>query len=335
MHIRTRIRSAIGEVPLERLNAGHIEDLLAATGGSPGTVHRIFATLRAALNAAVKQRRILHNPCDGIELEPENPAEAKRWTPAHAAPFIAYTAGGPMGLMFRIAVLRGPRRAELCGAAWSCTGLEAGVIAIEAMLLQLGGKLAEGTPKTRAGERLVFLDAETAELLRAHHTAQLRARMRAGAAWHDHGLIFCQPDGLPWNPDHVSRRFRRVAAEAGVPVIKLHEARHSAISLMRDAGVRSVDPHSRGRAFRRRDLRQVHAHPDRGAPGCRRAGRRAGPGSRGRVMTRTDVPLVFLGSTAAGCHSSAQDHVPAGQKWWGGWGSNPRPADYESAALTG
>jgi integrase len=35
----------------------------------------------------------------------------------------------------------------------------------------------------------------------------------------------------------VSRRFRRLAAEAGVPVIKLHEARHSAISLMRDAGV--------------------------------------------------------------------------------------------------
>jgi hypothetical protein len=22
-------------------------------------------------------------------------------------------------------------------------------------------------------------------------------------------------------------------------------------------------------------------------------------------------------------------------EWWGGWGSNPRPADYESAALTG
>jgi hypothetical protein len=21
--------------------------------------------------------------------------------------------------------------------------------------------------------------------------------------------------------------------------------------------------------------------------------------------------------------------------WWGGWGSNPRPTDYESAALTG
>ena len=35
----------------------------------------------------------------------------------------------------------------------------------------------------------------------------------------------------------MSKRFRRLAGQAGVPVIKLHEARHSANSLMRDAGV--------------------------------------------------------------------------------------------------
>jgi len=33
-----------------------------------------------------------------------------------------------------------------------------------------------------AGDRLVFLDAETADLLRAHHRTQLRARMKAGPA---------------------------------------------------------------------------------------------------------------------------------------------------------
>jgi hypothetical protein len=27
--------------------------------------------------------------------------------------------------------------------------------------------------------------------------------------------------------------------------------------------------------------------------------------------------------------------IHAGQEGWGGWGSNPRPTDYESAALTG
>ena len=106
-------------------------------------------------------------------------------------------------------------------------------------VLQLGGKLHEEPgAKSRAGDRLVFLDAETADLLRAHHRAQLRARMKAGAAWQDHDLVFCQPDGRPWNPDHVSKRFKKLAARAGVPVIKLHEGgRHTGNSLMRDAGV--------------------------------------------------------------------------------------------------
>jgi hypothetical protein len=84
----------------------------------------------------------------------------------------------------------------------------------------------------------VFLDAETADLLRAHHRTQLRARMKAGPAWQDNDLVFCQPDGRPWNPDHVSKRFKKLAAQAGVPVIKLHEGgRHTGNSLMRDAGM--------------------------------------------------------------------------------------------------
>ena len=62
--------------------------------------------------------------------------------------------------------------------------------------------------------------------------------MLAGDAWEDHDLIFCQADGRPWNPDYVSKHFKKLAAQAGVPVIKLHEGgRHSGNSLMRDAGV--------------------------------------------------------------------------------------------------
>jgi integrase len=187
----------------------------------------------------VKARKITWNPCAGIELEPESAAEAKRWTPEQAARFIAATAADPLGLLFRIAVLRGARRGELVGLRWAGADLDRGVLTVERPILQLGGKLEESTPKTRAGERLIFLDAETAELLRQWHRAQLRLRMQsAPGAWQDNDLIFCQPDGSPWNPDHVSRRFKRLAAEAGVPVIKLHEGgRHTGNSLMRDAGV--------------------------------------------------------------------------------------------------
>jgi integrase len=238
-HVRVHIDPVIGDVPLERLNAGHVEAVLTAVPGSAGTRRRVLATLRAALNTAVKQRQITWNPCTGIELEPENPAEAGRWTPAEAARFLVSTADDPMGLMFRVMVLRSCRRAELCGFRWSFADLDRGVLTVKRPILQLGGKLhEEPTAKTRAGDRLVFLDAETADLLRAHHRAQLRARMKAGAVWQDNDLIFCRADGSPWNPDHVSKRFKKLAAQAGVPVIKLHEGgRHTGNSLMRDAGV--------------------------------------------------------------------------------------------------
>ena len=238
-HIRVHINPVIGDLPLERLNTGHVEAVLAAVPGSAGTRHRVLATPRAALNAAVKQRQITWNPCTGIELEPENPAEAQRWTPAEAARFLAHVLDDPMGLMFRVMVLRGCRRAELCGFRWSFADLDRGVLTVKRTVLQLGGKLhEEPAAKSKAGDRLVFLDAETADLLRAHHKAQLRARMKAGPAWQDNDLVFCQPDGRPWNPDHVSKRFRKLAAQAGVPVIKRHEGgRHTGNSLMRDAGV--------------------------------------------------------------------------------------------------
>jgi integrase len=241
-HIRVHIRPVIGDVPLEQVNTAHVEAVLAHVSGAPGTRHRVLATLRAALNAAVKKRKetgLDWNPCTGIEMEPENPAAGKRWTPAEAARFIAFVADDPMGLMFRVAVLCGCRRAELCGFRWSFADLDQGILTVARPILQLGGKLhEEPTAKSRAGDRLVFLDAETAQMVRAHHETQELERQYAGEVWQDNDLMFCQADGRPWNPDHVSKRFKKLAAAAGVPVIKLYDGgRHTGNSLMRDAGV--------------------------------------------------------------------------------------------------
>jgi integrase len=239
----------------QRALPGRDHSRLSAGGQSrecgPTTQLRIFATLQAALNTAVKQRKITWNPCDGVELEQPDTAERQRWTPAKAVRFIDATADDEMGLMFRVAVLRATRRAELCGFRWADTDLEkpypdpetgeermGALLGVERPIIQLGGKLRESRAKTKMGQRRVFLDHETAELLRKHRKAQLRLRLKAGNAWQDNDLVFCQDDGRPWNPDHVSKRFKKLGALAGVPVICLHEGgRHTGNSLMQDAGV--------------------------------------------------------------------------------------------------
>jgi len=49
--------------------------------------------------------------------------------------------------------------------------------------------------------------------------------------------MFTNELGGPLRPDWVSGRFKELAAEAGLPVIKFHAARHTAASLALEAGV--------------------------------------------------------------------------------------------------
>jgi integrase len=264
------LRPVLADVLLERLNAQHCaqvferaeafnaeitaaeaEDRVPVLEGDTrsrplavgvATQHRIFAALREFLNYLWKQRHVIQfNPVYAVELEPEVTPEARRWTAAQAARFLAVSADDPLGLLYRLVVLRGARRGEAVGLRWSASDLDAGYVAVHRPVLQVGGKVIEGKPKSTAGpvegERRIYLDAASVTLLRAHRKAQLADRLRASTAWQDNDLIFCQEDGSPWQPDYVSKHFKKIAAAAGLPVIKLHEGRHSAASLARDAGV--------------------------------------------------------------------------------------------------
>jgi hypothetical protein len=150
------------------------------------------------------------------------------------------------------------------------------------------GVITESTPKTKTGDRLIWLDAETIRILKEHRAAQLRTRLKAGDRWQDNDLILCKDDGTPFKPDYVTRHFKRLSALAGLPVIKLHEGRHSAASLARDA---EVDPEIRRRTLGHADAAMTSHYTPRGRclEGGWRGGREAG---RGGVITHEFSPNV-------------------------------------------
>src|SRR5262249_51185847 len=71
--------------------------------------------------------------------------------------------------------------------------------------------------------------------------------------------------------------------------------------------------------------------PRRPPPGGRRPDRKLCSPPRWCVMTGTDVPRMFPLAVAQDTATGNADCVSAGQIWWGGWDSNPGPADYESS----
>ena len=103
-----------------------------------------------------------------------------------------------------------------------------------------GRVLRTKAPKTAAGTRLVELDPALLRVLQEHRRGQAAERLRAGASWVDHGLVFTTRYGTPLDGNNLRRRFRALLAEAGVPEpggLRFHDLRHTGVSALIAAGV--------------------------------------------------------------------------------------------------
>jgi integrase len=49
--------------------------------------------------------------------------------------------------------------------------------------------------------------------------------------------VFVAEDGAPLHPDFLTRRFRHLVGQSGLPPVRLHDLRHGAASLAHCAGV--------------------------------------------------------------------------------------------------
>lgn len=200
--------------------------------------HRIYAALREFFNYHLrKTHSIPFNPVFAVELEPETRGPVMVWTAGQVGHFLEHHADDRQIFLWRLALLRGFRRGELAGMAEDAFDPAAASIAVNVALLLVGSKLVWGKPKSKAGERVVGLDAGSVAEGKAHQSRRRRERLAAGPAWTDSGRMFTDAGGAALNPDWISRRFKAMAAEAGLPVIKFHATRHTAATLALDGKV--------------------------------------------------------------------------------------------------
>ncbi|GAA4351808.1 site-specific integrase [Angustibacter luteus] len=142
-----------------------------------------------------------------------------------------------MSCLYELLIVTGLRRGEAVGLRWDAVGVNCMSVMVVQQIVDVGGHLTIGTPKTKRGVRGVALDIETARRLREHRIANQLEREAAGPVWKEHGLVFTQPDGRPLRPEFVTKHFKVLAKRAGLPTIRLHDLRHTNASLALQAGV--------------------------------------------------------------------------------------------------
>jgi integrase len=119
-------------------------------------------------------------------------------------------------------------------------------------------------PKSRNGHRTLPLDAAPVDLLRALRKRQMAEGAAAAPAYEPSGHVAADELGRPVHPEWYTDEFHRISDRAKVRRIRLHESRHTALSLMEKGGVPvSVITTWAGHYSRAFTMSQyVHANPD-------------------------------------------------------------------------
>jgi integrase len=239
-NIRLHIDPHIGHIKLQRLTALDIQRLLNTLkqkGLAPRTCQYIYSILRKGLSQALKWGLISFNPSDGVDrprvpkhqIIPLNKEQAKLFLKT------AKKRQDPYYALFVLAISTGMRSGELLGLQWEDIDLKNARLSVRHTLIARTKTLAE--PKTNKSRRVIELSDVAVAALKQHRKKQAEKRLKNPNWDSTFDLVFCTKNGTPFDNSHLTQRhFHPILEDAGLPQVRLHDLRHTAATLLLQAG---------------------------------------------------------------------------------------------------
>ena len=261
---RKHLIPEIGRMKLKKLTAEHLDELYARKvreGLSPRTVGYIHATIRVALQRAVKKRLIPFNVARDADPPLRSEADEDEKLTLSSEELAAFfeaaaEARDRFEALFIVGALAGPRPQELLGLKWPDLALPDAPDTPGEMRLTRrvsmsseGLKVVEGlkgSKRRKRKRRTVYLMPEAVAAFRAHRRRYLEERMIRAERWEEtwredpkaRDLVFPSRTGGPMNRDNLRKRyFKPLARAAGLPEeANLYTLRHTFATLWLESG---------------------------------------------------------------------------------------------------
>lgn len=250
-NIENHVLPAVGRIPLHKLTPEDLDTFYArlltegrlnGDGGglSPKTVRYIHLTIHKALKDALRKGSVVRNVAEAADppkLSSQKRDEIKAWTAEQLRSFLDSIRNDRLYAAFHLASHTGMRRGEILGLRWSDVDLDNALVSVRQALISVAYEMQISDVKTSYGRRVIDLDEGTVAVIHGWRKVQAQERLASGGSYEDTGLVFGRPDGNWLHPDLFSQTFDRAVARSRLPVITLHDLRHTHATLLLKAGV--------------------------------------------------------------------------------------------------
>ncbi|MFJ2645845.1 tyrosine-type recombinase/integrase [Streptomyces sp. NPDC087420] len=262
--VRVHLVPGLGAHRLDRLEPEHLETFYAkmqSFGSAAGTAHHVHRTARVALGEAVRRGHVTTNAAEIARAPRLEEEDIEPYTIEEVQSLLLEASKLRNSARWVVALALGLRQGEALGLQWEDVYLDAGYIRTRKNRLRpkyehgctdpcgrKAGYCAERrqirrefkSTKSRAGRRTIGLPEPVIKLLRKHQEEQERERQEAGELWEDKSYVFASPTGGPLIPNTDYHRWKQLLVDAGVRDGRLHDARHTAGTVLLLLGVPDV-----------------------------------------------------------------------------------------------
>ena len=130
----------------------------------------------------------------------------------------------------------GLRRSEVLGLKWDAVDFEKNTLKIQHTVVKNRSVIAKDSTKSSASRRTYPLIPEVREVLLQLKEQQKDNKAMFGSEYDKNDYIFVWPDGHLYRPDYITRSFKKVLVQNGLPNMRFHDIRHSTASILYDTG---------------------------------------------------------------------------------------------------
>jgi len=234
------INPSIGDIDLQKVTPQHIYTLMKGmreAGQGVRSMQQARALLSIALSAAEEKGFIGNNPVKRVK----NPtAKSRSFTPLsieEVRRLLETFSGTYLSARLHVALICGLRQGEALGLRWQDVDFERGFLHLQTQIQIINNKATFTNLKTSRSVRSIALTNETLEAFRLHRALVLEMKEKARDSWEDWDLVFPRAHGIPRSAMSDSDEWHKALSLCSIPRRRLHDARHTAATLMYSQGV--------------------------------------------------------------------------------------------------